>query len=241
MDSFSGVELCQEIIMNRILVLIFIAMWMVSGCYAADNVSKAVAAPSGTSSQFHERNPRYAVRAGDSFDVNFELSPEYNQTVVVQPDGFVALKEIGDVHVAGLTVPELTGTLHEQYDKVLNQPLISVVLKDFEKPYFVADGQVLHPGKYELRGDVTLTQAIAEAGGFNDSAKHSQVLLFRHINDQWTSAQIINVKKMLKDGKLDEDVQLRPGDMLFVPKNAISKIRPYLPSTGVGGYASILH
>lgn len=208
---------------------------------AQEATAQNVAATNSSTPKFQERNPRYTLRAADSFDVNFELSPEFNQTVVVQPDGFITLKAIGDVHVAGLTVPELTKLLHDRYDKVLNDPVISVVLKDFEKPYFIADGQVQRPGKYDLRGDITLTEAIAMAGGFNEAAKHSQVLLFRRVNDQWMSAEIINVKKMMKDGNLHEDVQLRPGDMLFVPKNAVSKIRPFLPSTGMGAYTNLLH
>ncbi len=97
--------------------------------------------------QLQTRNPRYTIRSGDTFDVNFELSPEFNQSVTVQPDGFITLKGVGDVYVAGQTVPQLTQTLRDSYDKTLNDPLISVVLKDFEKPYFTANGQFGRPGK----------------------------------------------------------------------------------------------
>jgi polysaccharide export outer membrane protein len=89
--------------------------------------------------QLQQRDMRYRLAAGDSFDVSFELSPEFNQTVVVQPDGFVTLKAVGDVKVVGQTVPELTQTLRSAYSRMLNDPLIVVVLKDFEKPYFIAD------------------------------------------------------------------------------------------------------
>ena len=64
--------------------------------------------------QFQTRNPRYTIRAADTFEVNFELSPEFNQVVTVQPDGFITLKGVGDIHVAGQTVPELTQTLGER-------------------------------------------------------------------------------------------------------------------------------
>jgi polysaccharide biosynthesis/export protein len=204
------------------------------------NASAPVPAANAKSeAQFQARNPRYAITAGDTFDVNFELSPEFNQSVTVQPDGFITLKGVGDVHVAGQTVPELTQTLRNSYDKILNDPLISVVLKDFEKPYFTASGQFGRPGKYDLRGNVTLTEAVAIAGGFNDNAKHSQVLLFRRVNDQWLEAKIFNVKQMMKQGKLGEDPTLRPGDQLFVPKNALSKIKPFIPNSGVGAYGSL--
>jgi polysaccharide biosynthesis/export protein len=185
--------------------------------------------------QLQSRDSRYSIHPGDSFDINFELSPEFNQTAVaVQPDGFVSLRGVGDVKVDGQTMPELTRTLQTAYGKILHDPIISVILKDFEKPYFVADGQVGHPGKYDLRGSVTLTQAIAMAGGFTESSKHSQVLLFRRVSDQWLEAKMFNVKKMEKAGKLAEDPYLHPGDMLFVPKNAFSKFSRFIPSSSLG-------
>lgn len=199
--------------------------------------TKPAAASSVDEPKLETREERYHIAPGDSFDITFELSPEFNQTgVAVQPDGFVTLRGVGDLQVQGQTVPQLTETLRQAYGKILNDPIISVVLKDFEKPYFVADGQVSKPGKYDLRGTVTLTQAIAIAGGFTDKARHSQVLLFRRINSQWMHAEIIDVKKMEKSGKLREDIALRPGDMLFVPKNTISKIDAFFPSASMGTY-----
>lgn len=210
---------------------------------AAQDAPKAVASvavpavdATAKTDGFRDRYPRYKIGAGDQFDVNFDLSPEFNQTVTVQPDGYVTLRGVGDVHVQDLTVPALTQTLRTVYGKILNEPIISVVLKDFEKPYFIADGQVGKPGKYELRGDLTLTEAIAMAGGFQDTAKHSQVLLFRKVDDQWTEAKLINVKKMQKSGNLKEDPMLHPGDMLFVPKNAFSKFKQFIPTGNVGTY-----
>ena len=193
--------------------------------------------PPVTGPQFNKRTPRYHIEAGDTFDLTFELSPEFNQLgVAVQPDGFVTLRSVGEVKVAGETVPELTETLRQAYSKILNNPLISVVLKEFEKPYFVADGQVSKPGKYEMHGTMTVTQAIAVAGGFQSSAKHSQVVLFRRIDDQWTEAQLINVKKMENSRNLKEDPVLHPGDMLFVPKNTLSKIDRVIPNLSMGSY-----
>jgi polysaccharide export outer membrane protein len=213
---------------------------------AAQEAAKAVpsAAPPATSDnsssaakgQFQPRYPRYKIGAGDQFDVTFDLSPEFNQTVTVQPDGYVTMRGVGDLHVQDETVPELTDTLRKAYGKILNDPIISVVLKDFEKPYFVADGQVGKPGKYDLRGGTTLTQAIAMAGGFTDSAKHSQVLLFRKVDDQWMEAKLIDVKKMEKEGNLKEDPFLHPGDMLFVPKNSFSKYKQFIPTANMGMY-----
>jgi polysaccharide biosynthesis/export protein len=203
---------------------------------AANVVSSDTAKPAAAP-KFGQRSPRYHIEAGDTFDLTFDLSPEFNQlAVAVQPDGFVSLRAVGDVKVAGQTVPELTETVRQAYGKILNNPAISIVLKEFEKPYFVADGQVAKPGKYEMHGNMTVTQAIAVAGGFQSSAKHSQVVLFRRVDDQWTEAKLIDVKKMEKDRDLREDPFLHSGDMLFIPKNTLSKIDRIIPNLSVGSY-----
>jgi polysaccharide export outer membrane protein len=141
--------------------------------------------------------------------------------------------------VQGETVPELTDTVRNAYGKVLHDPIVSIVLKDFNKPYFIADGQVGHPGKYDLREETTLSQAIAIAGGFTEDAKHSQVILVHRVSDQYVSTQIFDVKKMEKKGDLREDPYLHPGDQILVPKSGSSKLKGWVPSYGVGGYIPI--
>ncbi len=231
--------------MTRILVTLLMGFNLVSGFAVGQDQIIAAAAKeseantaSSTDKGFEPRHPRYKLQAGDVFDISFELNPEFSQIVTVQPDGYITLRGVGDIQVKGQTVPELTSTLRRAYSGILNTPLISVVLKDFEKPYFIADGQVGRPGKYDLRGDTTLTQAVAMAGGFTESAKHSQVLLFRKASEGWYSAKIFDVKKMEKVGNLREDPQLRPGDMLFVPKNRFSKVKPFLPTSGMGAFVT---
>src|ERR1017187_9480171 len=185
----------------------------------------------------HQRNPRYVVRKGDSFDLDFALSPEFNQTAAVQPDGYVTLKGVGSIFVEGQTVPELTETVKAAYAKTLHDPVIAIALKDFEKPYFIASGQVAKPGKYDLRSDLTVTEAVAIAGGFNDKAKHSQVVLFRPVpGGGGYEAKLIDIKKLLATRNLSEDPQMQPGDMLYVPQSVFSKIRPFLPTSSMGAY-----
>ena len=179
------------------------------------------------------RNPRYELSKGDSFDLTFPFTPEFNQTVIVQPDGYITLTELGDVYVAGKTEPELRELLRKAYGQILHDPVINIVVKDFEKPYFIAGGEVARPGKYELRDDTTLTQAIAIAGGFTESSQHSQVLLFHRVSNDWVEVKKLNVKKMFRSANLAEDLHLQPGDMFFVPQNRISKIRKWVPYTSV--------
>jgi polysaccharide export outer membrane protein len=181
------------------------------------------------------RDWRYQLRAGDSFSVSFPYTHEFNQgDITVQPDGYVTLEGLGEVPVVGKTLPELRKLIQTSYSNIVSPQVITVELKNFEKPYFLVGGEVGHPGKFDLRGDTTVAEAVTTAGGFRDTAKHSQVLLFRRVSDQWMEAKKLDMKKMLSAGNLSEDLHLRPGDMIYVPKNAISKIKPFLPVPSVG-------
>lgn len=196
-------------------------------------VQTAITGTTG-SSGFGERNPRYQLCPGDEFDLHFEFTPEFNQTkIVVQPDGFVSLNNVGDVHVAGLTIPELQKTLVSAYGKILAKPVITVTLLDFNKPYFIATGQVGKPGKYDLRANTTLIEAIGIAGGFNENAKHSEVWLYHRAPDGTVQGKRINVKQMLAAGNLNEDFRVQPGDTIYVPQNVASKLKGFIqPSVG---------
>jgi len=186
--------------------------------------------------QFATRDPRYRVRKSDVIEVKFKFSPEFDQTLTVQPDGFVTLDEVGDLKVEDKTLPELREAIQLAYQGILHDAVITVSLKDFDKPFFIAAGQVGHPGKYELRSDTTLVEAVAVAGGFTDASKYSQVVLFRHVSNDMVEAKVFNLKQMLASRNLQEDPHLLPGDMLFVPQNKISKIQRYLPTPGLGAF-----
>ena len=230
-------------------ILALIALWIMVGAPAkaqklvADPSPNSPATDSQDSSQkpesgFAQRLPRYTLRSGDTFDINFAFSPEFNQSLTVEPDGFVTFRGAGNVHVAGQTVPQLTDTIAKAYVGVLHDPAVTVTLKEFEKPYFIAGGEVAKPGKYDLRSDISLVEAINIAGGFTDASKHSQVLLFRRVSDSKVEAHLFNVKKMIASHNLQEDPHLMPGDMFVVPQNSISKIRRYLPTSTLGLYGN---
>src|SRR5215475_15462410 len=81
----------------------------------------------------HQRYPRYRLRSSDVIDLTFRFTPEFNQEVTVQPDGYIQARGLpNDVYVQGLTVSELTATLQKAYGSILNEPEISVTLKDFD-------------------------------------------------------------------------------------------------------------
>lgn len=176
---------------------------------------------------------RYRITPGDVLQLTFVYVPEFDQTLTVQPDGYITLRGIGDLRALGLTVPDLRLALAAAYAPLLKEPTITVVLKEFEKPYFIAAGEVSHPGKYELRGATTLSQALAVAGGPTPGSKRSEVVLLRRHDDQVAMVTHVNIGKMYKSKDLTEDPLVRAGDTLFVPRSSWSSISPFIPRPGI--------
>jgi len=189
-----------------------------------------------------KRNARYRLRYGDVIELKFPITPEFDQKVTIHPDGYIPLTGLSDIHVEGLTEAELIESVRAAYSKILKNPAINVNLVEFEQPYFIVGGEVSAPGKFEMRGDMTVTQAVSIAGGFTEAAKHSEVWLFRRVSDEWVSTSLLDIKKMLNSGDLSEDPHLQPGDMVYIPKSLMGKLKPYLPRTDtmmwMGMYAS---
>jgi polysaccharide biosynthesis/export protein len=195
--------------------------------------SAALAQPAG----FSERDPRYRIQSSDVLEIHYRYTPEFDQTVTVQPDGFVTLRLVGDLKLQGLTLEQVKATVLEKASERLKVPEITVVLKEFEKPYFVVGGEVANPGKFEMRGQVTALQAIAMAGGFKAaSAKHSQVLLFRRVGSDLAQTEILDLKAAVRPSAKEPLAELRPGDMLIVPQNRVSKIERFVKWTNIGMY-----
>ena len=190
--------------------------------------------------QFSERHPRYRLQPSDVIEVKYRFTPEYNGTVTVQPDGFVSLQLVGDVHVGGGTLEEASAQIVKAAAVRLREPEITIELKEFIKPHFVVAGEVVKPGTYDLRGDITTMQAVAMSGGFKDSAKHTQVMLVRKVDNQWAEVKVINLKNMMSTGQVSEDVTLRPDDIILVPQNRVSRMERYVRWAGLGMYGLTL-
>jgi len=175
-----------------------------------------------------ERNPRYRMGRNDVLLIFFPLTPELNQKAMVQPDGFISLQSAGSIRVEGLTIPAVIEAVKKAYANILHDPIVDVDLADFQKPFFTVLGQVGKPGQYDLRSDITVTQAIAVAGGFAPTAK-TQVFLYRAVSANWAEVHELKLKDVLNGKNISEDAHIRPGDMIFVPEKFITNFKKYVP------------
>jgi polysaccharide export outer membrane protein len=185
-----------------------------------------------------ERCPRYVIQKQDVVLISFPLSPEFNQTVTVQPDGFINLQNGTSIHVQGLTVRDMAREVGHAYVGVLHNPIVNIDLEDFQKPFFTVTGQVGKPGQYELRNEITVSEALAVAGGLQPNGK-TQVFLFRRTANSMFQVEKIDIKRMYGGKTGREDPTIQSGDMVYVPEKFITNFRKYVPySINAGWYLS---
>jgi len=177
---------------------------------------------------------RYLIQPSDVLSIRYLYTPEYDTTATVQPDGFVSAPVIGELKVGGLTLAQAREALLAAAGKRLRDPEMYVDLKEFEKPHFAVGGEVGTPGRFELRGRITVLDAIAMAGGLKPTSKHSQVVLLRPIDRERAAATLLDVKQMMTVDGAPANVAVGPGDVLIVPQNRVSKIERYVRWANVG-------
>ncbi|HUA98551.1 MAG TPA: polysaccharide biosynthesis/export family protein [Terracidiphilus sp.] len=182
------------------------------------------------------QRPVYTLHIGDVIALHYRLTPEFDQTVTVQPDGHVDLDIVGNLQAAGLTLTQFHDEVVKRASFQLNHPELAVTLKEFQEPYVVVAGEVAKPGKIELRQDTTALQAILLAGGFTSSARDTQVILFRHINADTAEVRRLDLHNIKKRSELERDIELEPGDMLLVTQNKLAHFSHFVKATNLGVY-----
>lgn len=169
----------------------------------------------------------YRIQPGDTIDVKYRVTPEFDATIAVQPDGSAALPMVGRIDLAGRTAEEAAAEIRVKASARLREPEVSVLLRDYTKPTYTVSGEVGKPGTFDLRGEVTLMRAVANAGWFKESARHSQVILVRRVDKDWGEAKIFNLNRDIRKRQFTEDPVIHAGDLVVVPQNTLSKLDRY--------------
>ena len=165
----------------------------------------------------------YKVQVGDVLDFNFYLNPEFNDTVTVRPDGMVSTKIVPSLRVYNHTVPEINAMLAAAYKEVLLDPRVTTIVRSFAPIRIYVSGEVETPGEYVVVGQsLTLTQAIARAGGVKNSGDQKQVLIIRRGAGEKAQVYVADYYSATQGADPARDARLAPSDVVFVPKTGIA-------------------
>ena len=166
-----------------------------------------------------ELPPGYVIGIQDSMDVFVWKEKDMSaEKVVVRPDGKISLPLVNDVDAVGLTVDQLRVRIQEAASKFVQEPEVSVVIKEINSRRVSITGQVAKPGQYSLLTRTTVVELISMAGGAAEFANTKKIRIARIKNGK-TESILFNFKDF-QDGKpkaLEQNIELMPGDMVTVP------------------------
>ena len=206
----------------------FLALFAVSALAAAP--AGALAAQRFVNSPYAawtEDEPQYRLYPGDELDVVVPSAPELNKTVTVQPDGRIMLPLLAPQMAAGRSAPQLEQALAQAYASQLLRPDVTVVVRAQPLKVFVG-GEVAKAGVYDMPGDMDALRAIIEAGGFQDTAKKSQVVIIRRGHDGRPMMRTVNLDRAFRDAGHADLVPLRRFDIIFVPKTGLAEVGVFM-------------
>ena len=157
----------------------------------------------------------YRIGPEDVLDISVWKNEELTRTVVVRPDGNISLPLLNDLQAAGLTPMELRDVLAKGYARYVNEAEVSLIVSEIHSLKVSVVGMVRLPGRFELRSQATVLEALALAGGLSEFAKRDQITVQRR-DGQRVQRLGFDYNSVL-NGNVDQNFLLRPGDIVLVP------------------------
>jgi len=157
----------------------------------------------------------YRIGPEDILHVSVWNNPELTIDVTVRPDGKISFPLIKEIQAADFTPMELSDVISRNLKEYIKDPRVTVIVTQTNSRKVFLVGNVLRPGSYLLRHDMTLLQALSLAGGFTAFASPRDIKLIRDAGGKQESRSI-NYYKMIKGTEVD-DYMLKPGDTIVIP------------------------
>jgi polysaccharide export outer membrane protein len=158
----------------------------------------------------------YVIGPEDVVGVLFWREPEMSGDVTVRPDGMISLPLLGDIRAVGLRPEALSAEVQKAAGRYLADANATIVVRQINSRRVFITGEVRSPGAYPLTGPRTVLQLIALAGGLSEYADGDQITVMRAEGSAARTLKF-NYKEVSKGKRLDQNVQLQPGDTVVVP------------------------
>ena len=163
-----------------------------------------------------ELPPGYVIGTDDVLTIVFWRDKEMSSDVAVRPDGKVTLPLVNDIEAAGKTPDQLRAAITEAASRFVEEPTVSVVVKQINSRKVYITGMVGKSGAFPLSGPTTVLQLISMAGGLQEFADSKNIIINRIENGRQIALKF-NYSDVSKGKKLQQNIELRPGDTVVVP------------------------
>ena len=180
---------------------------------------------------------KYTLGPDDVIAIDVRRHPEFSGQYTINSEGKIEYKYVGDVIVSGLTKTEVKERLTQILSEYIIEPEVDVQIVAYLSKVFYVVGEVGRPGKFYMRGDTTtVREALVDAALPTYSASTKKCRLITPNNTGKENYVEVNIYKLLYEGDLSCNLEMHPGDVLYVPATAIAKfIRVISPVTSAVG------
>jgi len=159
----------------------------------------------------------YKIGSGDVLEIVTWKEPDFSRPdVLVRTDGKISFPLLGDVQAAGRTPMEIRREIESGLKAYVENPIVTVTVKNPASQKFYILGEVKKTGEYPLIKGLTVLQAFAIAGGFTDWASKKEIILLRHENGK-EKVYNINYKKIVNDKDFSQNISIKTDDTIVVP------------------------
>lgn len=206
-------EKSSSVLRSATLAVVFLTgAAALAGC-ASTSSTPAQASAAYTSS--------YIIGPGDALEIFVWHNPDLSVKAPVRPDGRLSIPLVEDVDCAGKTPTELARAIELRLKAFVNDPVVTVIVNDFNGPYsqqIRVVGEAAKPHAISYRQDMTILDAMIAVGGLTPYAAGNRTALVRSDNGKQISTQV-RLGDLLKDGDVGANVALRPGDIIIIPQS----------------------
>lgn len=211
------------------LLLFFLILLSLSSCANTNtNNQPNIDLPEMTGNYQQGADKGYILQAGDVLEIKFFYNPELNECIPIRPDGKISLQLIDEVKASGLSPVELDKVLTDKYSAIFIKPELSVIVREFAGQKVYVGGEVANQSIIPLIGNMTALQAVLMAGGFKETAQPGNVVIITKGPDSLPTARKIDLNKVLSGESPDSDEQLRPYDIVYIPKSVIANVDQFV-------------
>lgn len=160
----------------------------------------------------------YIIGPEDVLEVSVWKSPDLSTIIMVRPDGMISLPLIGDIRASDRTAKELKEEIEEKLAEYKQDPIASIIVKEANSQAIYVTGEVTRPGKYPLRNDTTIIQAITLAGGFTQWANKDSIVIIRKspMNPEGNRFTV-RYSDIVTGKNMKANILLKAGDTVIVP------------------------
>jgi len=154
----------------------------------------------------------YRIGPEDVIAIRIWREPELSGLVSVRPDGKINLLLVGEIDASDTTPVELEARIVKAYQVVLKNPIVSLQVQKVESKRYLLSGEVNKAGAFPLVRPMTVLEALTIAGGIREFGNGKKIVIMRG-----TERLKFNFNEVIKGKKLEQNIQLQPGDHIVVP------------------------